>query len=102
MGKDAYHEIYSNLFNQQHKKPMKTILYFTAPAWCSPCRTLGPIIDKVSSTISTNKIDVDSNREAVMQYNIKSVPTVVLLEDGKEVRRFIGIRSEAEILNFIK
>ena len=100
MGKDAYHEIYSNLFNQQHKKPMKTILYFTG-VWCSPCRTLGPIIDKISTNTPTNKIDVDNNREAVMQYNIKSVPTVVLLEDGKEVRRFIGIKSESEILNFI-
>lgn len=81
---------------------MKNILYFTSD-WCPPCKTLSPIMDKVkaNSGISMNKINVDNNKELVLQYHVKSIPTVVILEDNKEVSRFTGIRSESEILNLI-
>jgi len=82
---------------------MKQIIYFTAE-WCSPCKTLSPIMDKVktNSGLNINKINVDNNKELVMHYNVKSIPTVIILEDNIEVRRFTGVKSEIEILNMLK
>ena len=80
---------------------MKQILYFTG-TWCQPCKNLGPIIDKLSSNINVNKIDVDNNKELVMKFNVKSIPTVILLENGNEIRRFVGSKSENEVLTFIQ
>ncbi len=78
---------------------MKKILYFTA-AWCGPCQTLGPIIDSLQGQINFEKIDVDTNTELSAQYGVRGVPSLVLVEDGKEVSRLVGVQSKESILNF--
>ena len=78
---------------------MKKILYFTA-AWCGPCQTLGPIIDSLQGQINFDKIDVDTNTELSAQYGVRGVPSLVLVEDGKEVSRLVGVQSKESILNF--
>jgi thioredoxin-like negative regulator of GroEL len=78
---------------------MKKILYFTA-AWCQPCQTLGPIMSSLSNQINYEKIDVDSESLLASKYNIRSVPTLILLVDGKEMKRMSGVRQSQEILNF--
>jgi thioredoxin 1 len=77
---------------------MKQYLYFSAP-WCGPCRTLGPIMENVNGTIPVQKINVDEQSAMAQQYNVRSIPTVVLLENGQEVKRMIGVRNESEYLN---
>ena len=77
---------------------MKQYLYFSAP-WCGPCRTLGPIMENVNGTIPVQKINVDENSEMAQKYNVRNIPTVVLLESGEEVKRLIGVKPEAEYLN---
>lgn len=77
---------------------MKQYIYFSAP-WCGPCRTLGPIMQRVNNTIPVQKINVDEQPELAQQYNVRNVPTVVLLENGQEVKRIIGAKPEAEYLN---
>ena len=79
---------------------MKQIFYFTAP-WCEPCQTLGPIMDKVSQHIFVEKVNVDYESDRARSARIGSVPTVVLTENGQEVRRFVGIRSYEQIMQFI-
>jgi thioredoxin 1 len=98
MGKDIYNEIYSNLFKNQIKSHMKQLIYFHA-MWCGPCKTLGPIMDKIPNV---TKINVDSGSPLVTQYHVKAIPTVIILENGQEVSRFTGVKSEAEILNLLK
>ena len=68
---------------------MKEYLYFSAP-WCSPCKMLSPVMEQVSNTIPVNKINVDEQPDFAQKYGIRSVPTVVLLEGGQEVKRHIG------------
>jgi len=79
---------------------MKQLYYYSAP-WCVPCQTLGPIMDQLSSIISVVKINVDYEANAAQQANVRSVPTVILVENEQEVRRFTGARSYQDVMNFI-
>lgn len=76
-------------------------LYFSA-SWCGPCRTLGPIMNDVSQQIPVQKVDVDSEFELASQYNVRNVPTVVLLDNGQEVKRFVGVQPKETYLNVLK
>jgi len=78
---------------------MKEILYFSA-AWCGPCKTLGPVIESLSGQINYRKIDVDQNQDMSIQYGVRNIPTLILLENGEVKGRLVGMQSEANILNF--
>jgi thioredoxin 1 len=79
---------------------MKQVFYFTAP-WCQPCQTLGPIMDKVSNQLPVEKINIDYESSRARSANVISVPTVILVENGQEVRRFVGVRSYDQVMQFI-
>lgn len=78
---------------------MKQILYFTA-SWCGPCRTLGPIMESLNGQISYQKLDVDNQQDLAVKYKIRSVPTLVLVENGVEKNRLVGVHQSPEILRF--
>jgi thioredoxin-like negative regulator of GroEL len=77
---------------------MKNYLYFSAP-WCGPCRTLGPVMERVNNTIPVQKINVDEQSNVAQQHNVRNIPTVILMENGVEVKRFLGVKSESDYLN---
>ena len=79
---------------------MKQIFYFTAP-WCEPCQVLGPIMDQVSGNIPVEKINIDYEMDRARSANVMSVPTVVLTQNGQEIRRFVGARSYEQVMQFI-
>ena len=79
---------------------MKQIFYFTAP-WCQPCQSLGPIMDKVSQQMPVEKINIDYEMDRARSANVMSVPTVVLTQNGQEIRRFVGARSYEQVMQFI-
>ena len=78
---------------------MKKILYFSA-AWCGPCKTLGPIIESLGNKINYEKIDVDNDNELSVKHSVRNIPTLVLLENGLEKNRLVGLQTEQQILNF--
>ena len=79
----------------------KQLMYYHAP-WCQPCETLGPIMDQVNKQISVRKINIDYADPAVItSAQIRNIPTVVLVENGKEVRRFTGVKSFNQIIDFL-
>ena len=78
---------------------MKKILYFSA-AWCSPCKTLGPIIESLAGQINYDKIDVDNNQDLSIEYGVRNIPTLILIENGEAKGRLVGIQSKESILNF--
>jgi thioredoxin 1 len=79
---------------------MKKILYFSA-AWCGPCKTLGPIMESVRGQVNYQKVDVDNDTELSTQYGIRSVPTLILLDETGEVKgRKVGVQTKEQILNF--
>lgn len=77
---------------------MKQYIYFSAP-WCGPCRMLGPVMERVNATIPVQKVNIEEQSALAQQYNVRSVPTVVLLDNGNEIKRIIGAKSESEYLN---
>jgi|TARA_R110002012_G_scaffold7806_2_gene36226 thioredoxin 1 len=78
---------------------MKKILYFSA-SWCGPCKTLGPIIESLGNKINYEKIDVDNDNELSVKHSVRNIPTLVLLENGSEKNRLVGLQTEQQILNF--
>jgi len=79
---------------------MKQLFYFSAD-WCQPCKALGPTIDRVSEQIQIHKINIDYEADVVQKYGVRNIPTVILVENGQEVRRFTGNRSYNDIISFI-
>ena len=78
---------------------MKGFIYFSAE-WCQPCKALGPIMEQVAKQVPVNKVNVDYDVSLSKQYNITSVPTVVLVDNGVEKARFIGAKPINDIVNF--
>ena len=79
---------------------MKRLYYYSA-AWCQPCQSFGPVMDQVSSVIPVVKVNVDYEADMAARTNVRSVPTVILVEGETEVRRFTGARSFNDVINFI-
>ena len=77
---------------------MKTIKYFTA-TWCGPCKVFKPVITEIASEgHSVEFIDVDQEQNKAQQYNVRSIPTVVIEENGVEVDRFVGAQPKHIVL----
>ena len=73
--------------------------------WCGPCRTQSPILkeiaDELGERIRVIKIDVDQNRELASQYQIKSVPTLMIFKNSKVEYKKAGVHSKSQLLNTI-
>ncbi|MEX0622129.1 MAG: thioredoxin [Candidatus Woykebacteria bacterium] len=69
--------------------------------WCGPCVVMKPVIDELekelSEKIEVKKIDVDENQEEASKYGVMSIPTYLILKDGEEVDRFVGVTSKEVI-----
>ena len=79
---------------------MKTLFYFSAD-WCQPCQSLKPIMDMVAQKgIPVERINIDYETDRTKAANVTSVPTVVLAENGQEIKRFTGAKSLEFIINF--
>lgn len=81
----------------------KAIVDFYA-TWCGPCKMLSPVFESVSEEIKDTKfikVDVDKFEELCRNYKVMSVPTLILFENGKEVKRKIGFISKEQLIKFI-
>ena len=79
----------------------KVLIDFFA-TWCGPCKMLSPILEQVDSNIKAIKIDTDKFDDLAHEYGVMSIPTLVLLEKGKEVKRNIGFIGKEQIETFLK
>jgi putative thioredoxin len=74
--------------------------------WCGPCKTLGPILDKVidetQGKVVLAKVDVDANRQVAGAFQVQSIPAVYALKDGKVVDGFVGAQPEAAVRQFVE
>jgi putative thioredoxin len=74
--------------------------------WCGPCKTLGPILEKVveetNGAVELAKVDVDANREIAAAFQVQSIPAVFAIADGKVVDTFVGALPEAQVRAFIE
>lgn len=73
-------------------------------SWCAPCKALKPIFENVASKyndVNFSYVDVDEQFELAAKYSVRSVPTVIIERNGKEVQRFSGVLSELSYINAI-
>ena len=78
---------------------MKTAKYFSA-TWCGPCKQFKPIMEELSNEgYNIEFIDGDEDRDLAIEYNIRSIPTTVIEQDGKEVNRLVGVKSKEEMID---
>lgn len=81
-----------------------TLVDVWAP-WCGPCKMLGPIVEKIASEhpeYNIYKLNADDNRELTISLGVKNIPTCIIFKDGKIIDKFVGLKSEAEILNILE
>ena len=80
---------------------MKNVFYFTAE-WCNPCKKTRPVVEDMKREgFQFQMIDVDYEQLLAKQFQVKSIPTFILLEDGKELSRITGAQTRTELENFI-
>lgn len=92
-------------FEDEVLKSEKTVLIDFYADWCEPCKILSPIVDEVAEEnekIKVVKINIDQEENLAVEYQILSIPTLVVIKNGKEVKRSVGVVDKEEILDLVK
>ena len=98
-------KVTSENFEEEVLKSDKTVLIDFYADWCGPCKMLSPIIESVADEnedIKVVKIDVDSAQDLAIEYQVMSIPTIVVIKDGQEVNRTVGVVSKSQIEEMVK
>lgn len=71
-------------------------------AWCGPCRMVAPVLDEIAQekagSLTVAKVDVDANPATARDFQVVSIPTMILFKDGKAVKRIVGAKGKAALL----
>ena len=91
-------------FNEEVLRSDKPVLLDFWASWCGPCRMVGPILEEIARErpdIKVGKINVDEEPELASAFRVMSIPTLVVMKDGKVVRQSAGARPKAQILSML-
>jgi thioredoxin 1 len=97
------HITYNNFTEEVINSKKPVLLDFWAP-WCGPCKMLLPIIEDLAESdesVKICKINGDEEPELINQFKVRSVPTLIVVKDGQEVNRSIGLKNKKEILELL-
>ena len=90
----------SNFQDEVLRSDRTVLLDFWAP-WCGPCRMVGPILEEIArerADVKVGKVNVDEQPELASQFSVMSIPTLVVMKDGKIVNQAMGARPKSAIL----
>jgi thioredoxin 1 len=91
-----------HITNENFKELIKEkILVDFYANWCGPCKMIAPELERVESNVKVVKVDVDEFEDLAREYGVMSIPTLVLFNEGKEVKRNIGFMDKERIEKFL-
>ena len=91
-------------FNSEVLQSDKPVLLDFWATWCGPCRMLSPIVDQVADErpdVKVGKVNVDEQPDLAAQFGVMSIPTLVVMKDGKVTNKAVGARPKAQILGLL-
>lgn len=87
-------------FQQQTKSGLVLIDFWAS--WCMPCKMMAPILNEVADEIGDKakigKVNVEEHQQLSSKFSVRNIPTLVLLKDGKEIERFVGVKTKDFLL----
>jgi thioredoxin 1 len=90
-------------FDQDVLKSGKTVIVDFWATWCGPCKMVAPVLDEIagenSEKITVAKLDIDQNPSTARDYQVMSIPTMIVFQDGKPVKQIVGAKPKAALLN---
>ncbi len=89
-------EVSTEVFKEVIDKETKVLVDFYSPT-CNPCRTLARVIGTLDTEYTIVSVDIEKNTELADEYNVQHLPTVVIINDSKEISRFSGLKNKTQI-----
>jgi thioredoxin 1 len=93
-------------FESEVLKSSKPVLVDFWATWCAPCKAIGPIVEEIAEqfkdSVKVIKLNIDDSQKTALNYNVRSIPTLILFKDGKILDTLIGLVPKERLEAFVK
>jgi thioredoxin 1 len=95
-------DVTENSFESDVLNSSKTVVVDFWATWCGPCKMVAPVLDEIAGEnkerLTIANLDVDASPSVAVSYGIKSIPTLIVFQDGKPVKQIVGAKAKTELL----